>query len=191
MHLFLCKMHSLSCHIMSKKLKKHLTILFAFCTIVSCTSIDCPLDSVVVMTLTFHDTETEAALPCTLNVEGAGAGVLYNEGKDLKSVPLPMSIGALTDTLYLMLSDNNLNVVDTLYVNHTNEMHFEAMDCPGAVFHHITEVRLHPHALDTNFPVILDSVSIIRPLVDYNDVENIRIYYHLPADNSATSSVRR
>lgn len=157
---------------------------------VSCTSIDCPLDSVVVMTLSFHDAELEeeTALPCTLDIEAASAGVLYNAGTNLKSVALPMSIGALVDTLYLKLSDDTGSVTDTLYVTHTNEAHFEAMDCPGAVFHHITSTKLLPHSHDVGFPVRIDSVSIIRSLVDYNDVENIRIHYHLPAGDAAPAS---
>lgn len=158
----------------------------------SCTSIDCPLDSVVVMTLSFHDSELEeeTALPCTLNIEAPRAGLLFNTGTDIKSLQLPLNTGSFVDTLYLKLSDNDRECVDTLYVNHTNESHFEAMDCPGAVFHRISSLQFLPHPTDGEFPVTIDSVSIIRPLVDYNDVENVRIYYHISADIPAIANAR-
>lgn len=157
----------------------------------ACTNIDCPLDSVVVMTLSFFDAEEEAEAPlnCTLSIEAAGAGTLLNAEANVKSVQVPVSVGAPVDTLYLMLDDGTLVATDTLYVSHTNEAHFEAMDCPGAVFHHITDLKLLPHT-DGMLPFVLDSARIIRPLVDYNDVENIRIYFHILPSSDTPSSLR-
>ena len=157
-------------------------------TFLSCTNIDCPLDSVVVMTINFFDTsaETSAPLDCTLSIAAAGTDTLLNAEPNVKSVQLPMSIGAAIDTLYLIQTDGETTITDTLYISHTNEPHFEAMDCPGAVFHHITDLSFVPHT-DGMLSYTLDSVSIIRPLVDFSDVENIRIFYHHPADVSLLS----
>lgn len=184
-------MISLFSTLIVKSIRHSLATALTLCMF-SCTSIDCPLDSIVVMTLSFYDAEMEeeTALPCTLNIEAPRAGVLFNSGTDIKSLQLPLNTGSLVDTLYLKLSDSNRKYVDTLYVSHTNESHFEAMDCPGAVFHHISSLQFLPHPADGDFPATIDSVSIIRPLVDYNDVENIRIYYHIPADASASAHAR-
>lgn len=65
----------------------------------------------------------------------------------------------------------------TLYVHHTNEMHFEALECPGSVFHTIEEATLSSNVSGTP-PFIIDSLRITRNQVDYNDVENIRLYMH-------------
>lgn len=151
-------------------------VLLAF---TACSSINCPLDSVVVWTLTFFDSETEEplALPCTLTIDAQGAGTLYNKGTGNKSMPLPMSHGAATDTLYLTWSNAAAEATDILYVDHDNTPHFEAIDCPAAIFHTITDARLSPHTNGTS-PVVIDSVRIIRQQVDYTDVENIRLYLH-------------
>lgn len=155
----------------------------------SCTGIDCPLDTVVVWTMTFYDSQAETTmnLPCVLTVDAAGAGTLYNKGTAIASMELPMSIASPTDTLYLHFSADDLSTTDTLYIDHTNFAHFEAMDCPGSVFHNITSTHFTTHSMET-FPVVIDSVSIIRPLVDYNDVENIRLYLRTPDSDTDDSN---
>lgn len=154
--------------------------LLALLALTACTSINCPLDSIVVWTLTFYDSETEEPLklPCTLTVEAEGvSSPLFNQGTALNSMPLPMSNVAPTDTLYLCWSNEATAATDILYVDHTNKPHFEAIDCPAAIFHNITDARYVAHTEGTS-PVVVDSVRIIRQQVDYNDVENIRIYLH-------------
>lgn len=165
---------------------KHILPVAAVLALTSCTSIDCSLDSVVVWTLTFYDSETEepVKLLCNLTIDAEGAGTLYNKGTGISSMPLPMSHSAATDTLYLRWSlpedgdqesPDDYAANDVLYIDHDNFGHFDAIDCPAAVFHNITNVRYAPRAA-SDFPLTIDSISIIRPQVDYNDVENIRIY---------------
>lgn len=164
----------------------------------SCTSIDCSLDSVVVWTLSFYDSETDEPLklPCLLSVDAVGAGTLYNRGQNIASMELPMSHAAEADTLMLRWGvdmDNGgeempttYEVTDLLTVSHDNYPHFDAIDCPAAVFHTITDTQFKTHSAH-EFPLVIDSVSIIRPQVDYNDVENIRLYLRIQnpaADNS-------
>lgn len=160
------------------KISHTLALALATTTLIACQSINCPLDSVVVWTLTFYDSETDEpiALPCSLTIDAEGAGTLYNEGTGLKSMPLPMSMAAATDTLYLAWTSGPVSATDLLYVDHTNTPHFEAIDCPAAIFHTITDARYQAHTDGSTSPVIVDSVRIIRQQVDYNDVENIRIY---------------
>lgn len=165
---------------------KQLIPLLGLLTTTSCSSIDCSLDSVVVWTLTFYDSESEepVKLLCNLTIDAEGAGTLYNKGTGISSMELPMSHNASTDTLYLRWSlpedgdpesPDDYAANDVLYIDHDNQAHFDAIDCPAAVFHTITDVRFKPRT-SSEFPLLIDSISIIRPQVDYNDVENIRIY---------------
>lgn len=162
--------------------------LVASLGLTACTSINCPLDNIVVWTMTFYDSETEEALklPALITVDAKGAGTLYNMGTGISSMPLPMSLSAPADTLYLhwRITEDSPAVTDTLYVSHTNDPHFEAIDCPAAIFHTITDAHLTPHA-NAYCPIAIDSVSIRRHQVDYNDVENIRLYLHLNTDADA------
>lgn len=151
----------------------------------ACAGIDCSLDSVVVWTLTFYDSETETPLKltCPLTIEAEGAGTLFNRGNNIESMELPMSLALTCDTLYLRWNDKDKaedgtvtkTVTDMLYIDHTNYAHFDAIDCPSAVFHNISDARLVQHNA-AEHPIIIDSLSIKRHIVDYNDVENIRLY---------------
>lgn len=165
---------------------KNLIALAALTVQASCASIDCSLDSVVVWTLSFYDTELEEPmkLPCLLSVDAAGAGTLYNRGQGISSMSFPMSHTAEADTLYLrwgleLEGENNeptlYEVTDVLTLAHENYPHFDAIDCPAAVFHTITDAKLAGHGPQA-FPLVIDSVSITRPQVDYKDVENIRLF---------------
>lgn len=153
----------------------------------ACTSIDCSLDSVVVWTLTFYDSETEEPLklPCILTIDADGAGTIYNRANNVNSIELPMSHAGSSDVLRLKWANKNQDedggtkylATDILTIAHDNFSHFDAMDCPGAVFHTITSYTFEGHS-PSAFPVTIDSIRIIRPQVDYNDVENIRLYLH-------------
>lgn len=173
---------------------KHIFPVAAVLALTSCSSIDCSLDSVVVWTLTFYDSESEepVKLLCNLTIDAEGAGTLYNKGTGLSSMTLPMSHSASTDTLYLRWSlpedgdpesPDDYAANDVLYIDHDNYGHFDAIDCPAAVFHTITNVSFKQRE-PNDFPLTIDSISIIRPQVDYQDVENIRIYLR---SNSAPS----
>lgn len=169
---------------------KNLIALAALSGLASCASIDCPLDSVVVWTLAFYNSETEepVKLPCLLTIDAAGAGTLYNRGTNVASMAMPMSHSAEADTLYLRWgvdltseedgTTSTYEVTDILTLTHDNYPHFEAIDCPAAVFHTITDAQLQTHTAK-EFPLLIDSVSITRSQVDYNDVENIRLYLRI------------
>lgn len=177
---------------------KHLVPIIGLFATTACTSIDCSLDSVVVWTLTFYDSATEdpIKLPCILSVDAERAGSLFNQAYNVSSIALPMSHTADADTLYLKWGYHSNNdatgnaiyeVIDKLVVDHDNYGHFDAMDCPGAVFHTITGTHYEGHQFD-EFPFTIDSISIIRPQVDYQDVENIRLYFNTSAVSDGSDS---
>jgi hypothetical protein len=62
-----------------------------------------------------------------------------------------------------------------IFVAHTNEPHFESVDCPPAVFHTIQSVAWTSHSL-SQMPLTIDSVAVVRTKVNYDDVENLKVY---------------
>ncbi len=131
------------------------------------------------MTCQLYEAETEGTLSLTdtLTVKAAGTdSVLLNRGVGLSSFLLPVRQGATTDTLLLCLSnEKGQRATDTVFVEHTNEPHFENVDCPAAVFHTILSVGWTSHPL-SQMPLTVDSVAVARSTVNYDDVENIKIF---------------
>lgn len=151
-----------------------------------CTEVNCPLDSVVAMTCGLYDMESKQAvtLTATLSVRAAGTdSVLLNNATNISSFLLPVRQGVTTDTLLLDFSTATSiqAVADTLFVEHTNEPHFEYIDCPGTIFHTLKSVRWTSHDL-LEMPLTVDSVAIVRPTVNYDDIENLRIYLRALAE---------
>lgn len=216
------------------------SLLIILLALSSCASVDCSLDSIVVWTMTFFDSETgeSVKIPHELTVEAEGAGIFYNRAQNVNSIILPMSNNRETDTLHLFWVDRELADAETqvpddetagdetadstiaessafgvnmpavydnrrlvmagksslipglvgynqLHIDHENHPHFDAIDCPAAVFHTITAAKLL-NTSNPDFTVTIDSITVIRPTVDYQDVENIRIYinYHRSAELS-------
>ena len=159
-------------------------LLYLFSIIVclnflSCSEVECPLDSVVVMTCGLYDaeTKTELSLEQTLTVKPMGKDtILLNSAQAIQNFVLPLKIGALRDTMLLHFTDIwDGEVVDTLFISHENHPHFESVECPAAIFHNLTNLA-YSNSKDGLTPVSIDSVAIVRGLVDYYDVENIQIY---------------
>lgn len=146
---------------------------------VGCTNIDCPLDNVVEMTCGLYKAEDESSF--TLNTEMSvlssnSQHVLLNNAKDISVFSLPVRHGVGKDTLLFCFSHvDGRSAVDTLFLRYTDHPHFESVDCPAALFHTLLEVQWTSHALSV-FPLTLDSVEIVRPIVNYDNVENIKIY---------------
>lgn len=149
-------------------------VLFA-----SCSEVECPLDSVVVMTCGVRDAETGEKLQLrdSLTIKPCGKDtVMLNRAYGASEFQLPLKMAGTIDTFLLQFSNEwDMSVEDTLFVEHINEPHFESVDCPASVFHQITNVRWVTHSEQVYSPVI-DSVVVKRTLVDYNDVENLQIY---------------
>lgn len=146
----------------------------------ACTGIDCPLDNIVSMTCGLYNAEDETSLRLsdTLTVRAGGVKdtVLLNRAQGISDFLVPLRHGVTTDTLLFCFSNaDRQSATDTVYVTHTNQPHFESIDCPLAVFHTIQSVRWTSHHLSA-MPLTIDSIAIVRQLVDYEDVENLKIY---------------
>jgi len=146
----------------------------------SCTNVDCPLDNIVELTCGLYSNETGASLTLTdtLTVDAGGTKdtTLLNRAYGISSFSLPLRHGVACDTLLMRFSNaSGKSATDTLFLRHTNEAHFESVDCPTAVFHTLLGVSWTSHAL-SQMPLTIDSVSIVRPTVDYENIENLKIY---------------
>ena len=65
--------------------------------------------------------------------------------------------------------------VDTLYVDHRRQPHFESLDCPASMFHTLQQISVRAAALP-RASLGIDSVSIVNPKVQYQDVDNLKVY---------------
>lgn len=149
----------------------------------ACSNIDCPLDNVVSLQCNLYDASTQSALTLSdvLSVTPAGRDtLLLNQATGIKSFLLPLKEAGTQDTLLLHFANAQSAVqVDTLFVNHTPQPHFESLDCPSSVFHTLNAVRVSAQGSANS--AIVDSVSLVRPIVNYDDIENIRLFIRTSA----------
>lgn len=145
----------------------------------ACSNIDCPLDNVVELNCNLYSAEERTALTLsdTLTITACGTdSVLLNRAEGIKSLSLPMGYGTKVDTLLFHFSNAaGKRATDTLWVEHSNMPHFENLDCPASIFHQISAVKWTSHALRV-MPLTIDSVAVVRPLVNYDNNENLRIF---------------
>lgn len=160
-------------------MKRRSWIVATMCGLLSsCTNIECPLDNVVVMTAHLYEAETEQPLTLTDSLTvftSRNDSILLNRAQGIKTFAAPVRHGVSCDTLLLRFSNIDQAASDTLFVSKTDQPHFESIDCPATMYHYIKSVSWTNHPLAA-FPLTIDSVAVIRSKVDYDDVENIRIY---------------
>ena len=138
----------------------------------ACSSVDCPLNNVVYAKykLMGNVTRLEDVLTVSTHRADGSDTILLNMQQRADSFNLPMSYGLATDEIYLTRTADSYTLRDTIWIDKTNEPHFESVDCGVNYFHTITAVR----ATTNN----IDSVKINNRNVSYNaDKAHIYIYY--------------
>lgn len=158
----------------SKYTSIHLLILWCAATLfASCSNTDCPLNNVVRCYYTIYSSQQGAPVTCndTLSVYAADT-TLLNKAVKFASFNLPMSYALSTDTLTFLFKSNQGINTTKVYVSHTNRAYFVSLDCPTTYFHNITDIK---YTTGNTAPTI-DSIVIIKPEVNYERTENIRIY---------------
>lgn len=140
--------------------------------LLSCSGIDCPLDSVVVMTCRIEtpgDATPFSSLDVYASVYGRDTLIVNSLTPESGTFAVSVRHAVPTDTLLLVfnLSDGR-QAIDSMMIDHSNEPHFEALDCPAAMFHHLGMVR--------NVGDMVDSVKVVQANVTYEDVTNVKIY---------------
>ena len=165
-----------------RKLRGAAHALLLAAVLSSCSNIDCPLSNTVTVKYVFYNSATGSAqvLKDTLSVTAAGTDtVLYNLGVNLSELQLPMSYRLSADTLLFHVSSDGAKRTDTLVVAHTNEAHFESVDCSPAMFHTITSANVGKGSAVAGLTRI-DSVCVNNSKVSYDIVENIKVYVTAP-----------
>ena len=139
----------------------------------SCSSIDCPVNSLVLTQYQFTNSDGLAlSLLDTLTVSTArkdGSDTLFNKGTNISKFYLPISYSHPEDELVLHFDGDSLHLTDTLWVKKDDIPHFESVDCNASFFHRLTDVRCTHN--------LLDSVVIINPSVTNDEtVVHVHIY---------------
>lgn len=140
-----------------------------------CNDDGCTLNNIVLARYGFYKPTGEGviqatALSGTLTVRAFGTdSILVNQEQGARGLTLPMSYYHDADTLVLEYFDETLLGRDTIIVGKSNTPHHESVDCPTAMFHVITGAQCTRHVIDT--------VLVIKPTVNYQQDENIRIVF--------------
>lgn len=162
------------------KIQKNIIRLFATGMLTgglaACDSTSCPINNVVYSSYGFYvmenGTETPISILDTLTVTAGGSdSILVNRLQNGGQVELPVSYTSATDTLvFSFINEEQQERRDTIWIDKENIPHYESPDCPVSFFHHVTAVRYTQ--------VLIDSVSIVNPNINYNVSENFKIYFH-------------
>ena len=135
----------------------------------ACDTIDCTLYNTATLTCSFYSEGKTVKLTDTLTVSALGTdSVLVNRMVGASTLDLPLSYSQPCDTIVLHVYGPDFDARDTLWVEKSNTPHFESPDCPTTMFHQIQSVR--------HSSTFIDSISITRNLVDYDQTENLRIH---------------
>lgn len=121
-------------------------------TIMSCTSLDCPLNNTTYTKYklmgnitTLNDTLTVS----TTKQEGVDS-VLINKDAKIDSFILPMSYQQPEDIFFFEIRNREKQQwKDTVTVKKENFSHFESVDCSPSFFHKITEVHTTHNYIDS------------------------------------------
>ena len=153
-------------------------LIFHFSFLISCTSIDCPVQNLVYTNYELRKadgttdtlnkdtlwvwTERVDGTDTVISRDNQGSIVLnYFHGSSATNFSLPISYTQPEDVLYMLLRDEaGIDHLDTVRIKKENMPHFESVDCQAAYFHEITAVTSTHH--------IIDSIVINNPHVTYD-----------------------
>ena len=162
--------------------KKNILLLSLATLTIGCTNIDCPLGNVVTLNGGLYDAETNAVIKLsdTLTIKTAGRKdtVLLNRACGISAFNIPLRYTSQEDTLLFCLSNaKGQSATDTLFIRHKGTPHFESTDCPIVMFQELEKVRWTTHTMK-QMPLAIDSVAITNKSINYDNAQNIKIYFH-------------
>ena len=144
----------------------------------SCSSVDCPLNSLVYTQYQLRtatgtaDTLYDTLTISTKRIIDGNDTVLINRNVRTTEFSLPISYAQPQDIFYFETTDTvtKAATIDTVTVTKTDMPHFESVDCTPTYFHTITAVSSTDNAID--------SIVIIHPDVDYDtSKKHFNIYF--------------
>lgn len=139
----------------------------------ACASIDCSITSAVSCHYSLRG-EVDA-LSDTLTIlamrPNSNDTIVLNRLTQANAFSLPVSYEYDSDQLLFLQKDTVGELrTDTVTLFKTNNPHFDSVDCPPRFFHTITRVQTTHHGID--------SIVIAHPNIDYDEKENLLIYFH-------------
>ena len=142
-------------------MKKWLTLLGAV-VIISCSSIDCPVNNVVATRYRFYNTVGDSlTLLDTLSVTSTRKDgtdtLILNQLSEKSSFSLPISYSHPEDVLVFEFRNKEVIGKDTVWVKKDDIPHFESVDCNASFFHTLTAVRCTNHLLDS---IVIKNTSV-------------------------------
>jgi hypothetical protein len=157
-----------------KKMALHAMILCSLLTAGCDSGYDCALENIAYNCIKFYTVgtdsiEKEYALPEALTVSvmiNGQAAIAVNHVTNAKEIKLPMCYTATCDTVIMNFFDS---YNDTLYIGHSNIPIYQSMEC-GVIMHH----RL---TATTSTNVIIDSLAVNETNVNFDNNENIKLYF--------------
>ena len=162
---------------MDKRIRQ-LFICLSSLVIISCSSIDCPVQNIVSVQYEIRD-KAGAALSITdslsfITQRNDGQYVSLNRLIGKSAFSLPISYSHPEDVLFFCFKDSVKTLVDTVWIKKDDIPHFESVDCSAAFFHELTNVRHTHHAID--------SLVLINTSVTY-DVQTVHFYLYPKTGN--------
>ena len=146
--------------------------------LLSCSTIDCPVNSLVETKYEFYSSTGETlTLLDTLTVVTArqdGIDTVFNKGSNISSFSLPISYSHPEDVFVFRFKGDGWQTADTVWIKKEDYPHFESVDCSAAFFHIITDVRY-----TCNY---IDSIVIKNPSVTY-DSKTVHFYFYPKSSN--------
>lgn len=162
-----------------KRILLHIISLVFVAMVMSCSSSDCPLTNTVMQKVGFYSSDgSQLTVGDTLTVMVSDS-VILNRLTGGTSVRLPMSYSAAADTLVFCFTPEGATMpaTDTIVIDKTNTPHFVSLDCARSMFHTITAVSWSRRSPDETYTYAIDSVALINPEVNYEEKENLQIYF--------------
>ena len=163
-------------------MRKIVVAIFLLAAVVSCVSIDCPVQNKVE---TLYALKTPTGTTDTMGVDTLTVWthrINYNDNKrdsilinrlcgtKATSFSIPISHTLSEDSIFTLLKteDGIDEWLDTICIYKEDYPHFESVDCHATYFHQITELKTTHHGID--------SITIQNREVSYDKVEHFFLY---------------
>ncbi len=162
-------------------MRKIVVVLVLLTAIISCVSIDCPVQNRVATTFVLKKPKggTDTMNIDTLNVwshrivykDNKRDTLLINRlcGNKATSFSILTSHTLPEDSLFTQLKDTLGHTwLDTICISKENSPHFESVDCHATYFHTITDLKYTRHGID--------SITINNREINYDSQEHLFLY---------------
>ena len=152
---------------------KGLLGLAAIGVLLSCSTIDCPVNSLVETKYEFYSSTGETlTLLDTLTVVTSrqdGIDTVFKKGSNISSFSLPISYSHPEDVFVFRFKGDGWQTADTVWIKKEDYPHFESVDCNPLFYHDLTAVKCTHN--------LLDSIVIKNPSVT-NDNKVVHLYIY-------------